>query len=90
MRELQAAGMRVPADIGVVGFDDMHLSALLAPPLTTVRQPMRLLGERACSRLLQRIADPSLPTRTERLPAELVIRESCGCLPIPAQVSGRG
>src|SRR5580692_4111094 len=86
MRELQAAGMRVPADIGVVGFDDMHLSALLAPPLTTVRQPMRLLGERACSRLLQRIADPSLATRTERLPAELVIRESCGCLPIPAQV----
>jgi LacI family transcriptional regulator len=51
---------------------------------------MRLLGERACSRLLQRIADPSLPPRTERLPAELVIRESCGCLPIPAQVSGHG
>jgi LacI family transcriptional regulator len=83
MRELQAAGIRVPADVGVVGFDDMHLSALLAPPLTTVRQPMRLLGERACSRLLQRIADPSLPTRTERLPAELIIRESCGCPPSP-------
>jgi LacI family transcriptional regulator len=83
MRELQAAGIRVPADVGVVGFDDMHLSALLAPPLTTVRQPMRLLGERACSRLLQRIADPTLPPRAERLPTELVIRESCGCGPDP-------
>ena len=83
MRELQAAGIRVPADVGVVGFDDMHLSALLAPPLTTVHQPMRLLGERACIRLLERIADPSLPPRYERLPAELIIRESCGCSPIP-------
>ena len=88
MRELQAAGIRVPADVGVVGFDDMHLSALLTPPLTTVRQPMRLLGERACSRLLQRIADPSLPPRTERLPAELIVRESCGCPPAQARAGG--
>jgi LacI family transcriptional regulator len=79
MRELQAAGIEVPADVAVVGFDDMHLGALMAPSLTTVRQPMRLLGERACARLLQRIADPSLPPQVERLPTELVIRESCGC-----------
>jgi LacI family transcriptional regulator len=79
MRELQAAGIRVPADIAVAGFDDILVGALLTPPLTTVRQPMRLLGERACSRLLERIADPALPRRAERLPTELVIRESCGC-----------
>jgi DNA-binding LacI/PurR family transcriptional regulator len=42
---------------------------------------MRLLGERACARLLQRIAQPALPRHVERLPAELVIRESCGCGP---------
>jgi LacI family transcriptional regulator len=83
MRELQAAGMRVPADIAVAGFDDILVGALLTPPLTTVRQPMRLLGERACSRLLERIADPALPRRAERLPTELVIRESCGCPPRP-------
>ena len=81
IRELQIAGLRVPADIAVVGFDDMHAGALLTPPLTTVRQPMRLLGERACARLLQRIAQPTLPRHVERLPAELVIRESCGCSP---------
>lgn len=81
MRELQAAGIRIPADIAVAGFDDIHVGALLTPPLTTVRQPMRLLGERACSLLLERIADPALPRRVERLPTELIIRESCGCPP---------
>jgi LacI family transcriptional regulator len=80
MRELQAAGLRVPADIAVAGFDDIYLGALFAPPLTTVRQPMGPLGERACCRLLERIADPALPLRVERLPTELVVRESCGCL----------
>lgn len=90
MRELQAAGMRVPADVAVIGFDDMHLSALLAPPLTTIRQPMRLLGERACSRLLRRIADPTLQPQTERLPTELIIRESCGCHPSPARAPVNG
>jgi LacI family transcriptional regulator len=81
MRDLQAAGIRVPGDIAVVGFDDMHISALLTPPLTTVRQPMRELGGQAGSLLLQRIADPALPPRAERLPTELVVRESCGCAP---------
>ena len=81
MRDLLAAGVRVPADIAVVGFDDMHISALLTPSLTTVRQPMRELGERACSFLLERVADPALPPRAERLPTELIIRESCGCAP---------
>jgi LacI family transcriptional regulator len=85
MRELQAAGIRVPADIAVAGFDDIYVGAFLTPPLTTVRQPMRLLGERACSRLLERIADPALPRRAERLPTEFVIRESCGC---PSQPHG--
>ncbi len=80
MRELQAAGLRVPEDIAVTGFDDILLGALLAPPLTTVHQPMRLLGERACALLLDRIADPSLPRRVERLPTELIVRESCGCV----------
>lgn len=80
IRELDAAGLRVPQDIAVTGFDDMHTAALVTPALTTVHQPMRLLGERACSRLLQRIAQPDLPCRVERLPAEMVIRQSCGCI----------
>jgi len=79
MRELQASGLRVPDDIAVVGFDDIYPGTLVVPSLTTVHQPMRQLGQRACSRLLERIADPSLPHRVELLPTELVVRESCGC-----------
>jgi LacI family transcriptional regulator len=89
MHELQASGLRVPADVAVVGFDDIYPGTMLAPPLTTVRQPMRLLGERACSRLLERIADPSLPHRVELLPTELIVRESCGCAP-PPEVGAEG
>jgi LacI family transcriptional regulator len=65
VRELSARGVRVPQDVN--------------PPLTTVRQPMRLLGERASSRLLARIKDPELAYRVELLPTELVLRASCGC-----------
>ena len=79
MRELQAGGLRVPEDIAVVGFDDIYPGSLIAPSLTTVRQPMRQLGERACSRLLDRIAEPGLPHRVELLPTVLIVRESCGC-----------
>jgi LacI family transcriptional regulator len=79
IRELRAAGKDVPRDISVTGFDDVYLGALLSPTLTTVHQPMRRLGELACSLLLERIADPGLPRRVERLPTTLVVRESCGC-----------
>jgi LacI family transcriptional regulator len=79
MRELQEGGLRVPEDIAVAGFDDIYPGTLIAPSLTTVRQPMRQLGQRACSRLLDRIADPTLPHRVELLPTELIVRESCGC-----------
>jgi LacI family transcriptional regulator len=74
-----AAGVRVPGDVAVVGFDDIYPARLVDPPLTTIRQPMRLLGERACDRLLDRIATPALSPTAELLPTELVLRSSCGC-----------
>jgi LacI family transcriptional regulator len=76
-----SGGVRVPQDVAVVGFDDIYPGNLVDPPLTTVHQPMRLLGERACARLLDRIARPGLPARVEVLPTELVLRSSCGCPP---------
>ena len=75
------AGVRVPEDVAVVGFDDIFPGSLYDPPLTTVHQPMRLLGERACTRLLDRIARPGLRPKVELLPTELVLRSSCGCPP---------
>ena len=68
-----------PQDVAVVGFDDIALGSLYDPSLTTVHQPMRMLGERACALLLDRIADPGLSPAAELLPTELVLRASCGC-----------
>jgi LacI family transcriptional regulator len=81
LRSLTAVGIRVPEQVAVVGFDDIYPGELSAPPLTTVHQPMGALGERACDRLLKRIATPGLPPRVELLPTELVLRQSCGCPP---------
>jgi len=75
------AGVRVPEQVAVVGFDDIFPGSLYDPPLTTVHQPMRLLGERACTRLLDRISRRGLRPKVELLPTELVLRSSCGCPP---------
>ena len=58
LRAFAAAGVRVPEEVAVVGFDDIYPSSLFDPPLSTVHQPMRMLGEQACARVLERIADP--------------------------------
>ena len=79
LRAFAAGGVRVPEDVAVVGFDDIALGSLYDPTLTTVHQPMRMLGERACARLLDRIAEPDLSPTVELLPTELVLRSSCGC-----------
>jgi LacI family transcriptional regulator len=79
LRAFGAGGVRVPEDVAVVGFDDIALGSWYGPALTTVHQPMRMLGERACARLLDRIADPDLSPTVELLPTELVLRSSCGC-----------
>ena len=78
---LAAAGVGVPGEVAVTGFDDLYPARLADPPLSTVRQPMRLLGERACARLLDRIAHPALSPAVQLLPTELVLRSSCGCPP---------
>jgi LacI family transcriptional regulator, galactose operon repressor len=75
------AGLRVPEQVSVVGFDDIFPASLCDPPLTTVHQPMRMLGERGCAMLIERITTPRLQPRVELLPTELVLRSSCGCPP---------
>src|SRR5580692_10911344 len=81
VRELQRAGVRVPADVAVTGFDDLYPSRIIDPPLTTVSQPIYELGSRATHRLMERIASPGLAPRAEFLPTRVVIRTSCGCPP---------
>jgi LacI family transcriptional regulator len=81
LKALARAGVRVPEEVAVVGFDDIFPGSLCDPPLTTVHQPMRTLGERACARLLERITSPGLRPTVELLATELVLRSSCGCPP---------
>lgn len=76
IKACRAAGLRVPEDISIVGFDDIPEASLVMPPLTTVRQPLMEMGTTAV-RLLQRLMDePELtPSKTE-LVTELVVRDS--------------
>lgn len=77
---LQTAGVRVPFDVAVTGFDGTAMSGLVAPGITTVRQPTRELGAETARLLAARIARDRVPRDTV-LPTELVRRGSCGCTP---------
>lgn len=79
LRALRTMGIRVPQDMAIVGFDDLPLASLLDPPLTTVRQPIRLLGFMAVELLLD-ILEGRKDGREIVLPVELVVRESCGAM----------
>jgi LacI family transcriptional regulator len=79
MHGLADRGLRVPADIALVTFDDFDWADFFAPRLTAVAQPVGELGRRAVELLLSRIADPSVPSRSVRLPTTFVHRDSCGC-----------
>ena len=73
---LEKAGLRVPEDVMLTGFADLPVAALMSPPLTTVRQNREQMARAAFRRLLERIANPSLPPCDIFLPAPLVVRES--------------
>ncbi len=74
---IREAGLRVPEDIAVVGFDDIPVSKLITPRLTTVAQFQENLGVRAAEMLLERL-DGAAPEhgRNEEMPYELIVRES--------------
>ena len=72
---IREAGLRVPQDISVVGFDDIALAAYFDPPLTTVHLPAYDLGVAAGTVLLDRVANRPVPDRTV-LPTELIVRSS--------------
>jgi LacI family transcriptional regulator len=84
LRSLDQAGVRVPADVRLVGFDDVRFATLLSAPLTTMHQPCREIAVVAFRAMLDRIADPALPPRGLALSPRLVVRESCGAYLAPA------
>ena len=76
MDACEAIGLRVPADVSVVGFDDIRLAGLKRIALTTVSQPLMFQAERAVKLLLERIERPTIAPRHVRVPVELHVRES--------------
>ncbi|HTV08452.1 MAG TPA: substrate-binding domain-containing protein [Candidatus Aquilonibacter sp.] len=75
MTALREAGLRVPEDVSVVGFDDIEFASIISPPLTTVRQPLHQMGAIAAQLLLRKLAnEPNVGD--VRIRPNLVVRSS--------------
>ena len=83
VRALREAGLRVPQDVSIVGFDDIQSAAFQNPGLTTVRQPLRTMGMLAAETVVRQITSPAehLPTKQLMVDPELVVRDSTCCPP---------
>ena len=86
-RAARELGLRVPQDISVIGFDDIHLCRVMNPPITTVRQPLEQLMRSAVSLLIGRMEGKKAtdPENITMVP-ELMVRGSTG----PAPTGGKG
>jgi LacI family transcriptional regulator len=81
LQALRHAGRTVPGDVALVGFDDILHAAHTEPPLTTIRQPMRQMGEMAARRLIAHFDGTPLTSEPNILSTTLVVRSST----VPAQ-----
>ena len=76
MSILQKEGIRVPEDISIIGYDNIYLSELITPPLTTIAQDIILKGSTAAKHLIKQIEEKKHEHLDYKLPNELIIRES--------------
>ncbi len=79
LRTLTEAGIEVPGDVAVTGFDNMEICELTTPTLTSVSQPLDELARRAVALLFARMENPEHEHEQEMVAPELVVRRSCGC-----------
>jgi LacI family transcriptional regulator len=77
MEAIREAGLRIPEDMSVIGFDDLPQASLTYPKLTTVRQPLQEMGRIAVKLLLEQIEQPNRATQHVTLETQLVKRDSC-------------
>ncbi|PWC09318.1 transcriptional regulator RbsR [Brenneria roseae subsp. americana] len=75
-RALYQAGLSIPEDVAVIGYDDIELARYISPPLTTIHQPKDELGELAVDTLLYRLEHPDTEPNVLVLTPELMVRES--------------
>ena len=76
MQAVLESGRSVPGDVAVVGFDDLPLAAHAQPPLSSVHQPLREMGDAAARLLLAHFAGEPLPASPVTIPTTFVARES--------------
>lgn len=76
IRALRDANLKVPEDVSIVGFDDISVAAYYTPRLTTIRQPLRTMGETAARILIQRIQGSKDYPDNVAVPPELIVRET--------------
>ncbi len=76
MDAAKAAGIDIPGDISLAGFDDNAIARTVRPRLTSVRQPLEEMGEAACRLVIERIRHPSPTNQHKQVPFEIVERES--------------
>lgn len=81
MSAINEKGLRVPEDISIIGYDDIHASRFFSPPLTTICQPKKRLAKQAVIRLLERINQQSIHHAVMTLTPTLVERKSVKSLP---------
>ncbi|MDJ0878819.1 MAG: LacI family DNA-binding transcriptional regulator [Halieaceae bacterium] len=78
IHEIKQAGLRVPDDVSVIGFDDTRYAAITDPPLTTIAQPAELIGQRTMLRILDAVDGIDIGSEPEIVPHKLVLRASTG------------
>ena len=78
----RSMNLRVPDDLSIIGFDDLPMASVVRPNLTTIRQPLRAIGERAASLLIEQMRGqpPETTDFVHLLQPELVVRQSCAPL----------
>jgi diguanylate cyclase (GGDEF)-like protein len=79
VRALTAAGLEIPRDLAVIGFDDSDDCMYVNPPLTSVRQPLEEVGSLAVKLVLDQVEKRPVQNRLYEIPTRLAVRESCGC-----------
>lgn len=78
LQALKEAGVSVPEQVSVAGFDDQHLAPFLTPPLTTIHAPTRQVGATAARQLVRLIKGETVQPEI-LLPTDMILRNSCGC-----------
>ncbi len=82
MRAIREAGLQIPGDIAVMGFDDQPDAVVQTPPLSSVHVPLNVIGEQALVTLHDHLTGQG-PLESVRVSTRLMLRRSCGCMPRP-------